>query len=175
VANFLVPESIQSYQSNLFTFENLSQHAIYYTWDFGDGMNSNSINPNHSYNAPAGVYPVTLVASNEFGCVDTAKYSIQLIEDLLIYVPNTFTPNGDGTNDVFKPIISEGIDIYTYRLLIFNRWGEVLFESLNKEIGWDGTYGGKVMQDGVYVWKVTVNSINNEDEYEFTGHVTLIR
>jgi len=175
IANFLVPESIQSYQSNLFTFENVSQHAIYYSWDFGDGTYSNSINPNHSYNAPAGVYSVTLVASNEFGCADTTKYSIQLIEDLLIYVPNAFTPNGDKTNGEFKPILSEGIDIYSYRLIIFDRWGEVVFESLNKEIGWDGTYGGKVMQDGVYVWKVTVNSINNEDEYQFMGHVNLLR
>lgn len=175
VANFVVPESIQSYNNNLFTFENLSQHAIYYLWDFGDGTTSNSIHPNHSYNSPAGIYSVTLVALNEYGCADTTKFSIQLSEGLLVYVPNSFTPNGDLSNGIFKPIITEGIDIYTYRLLIFNRWGEVLFESLNKEVGWDGTYGGKIMQDGVYVWRLTFNSINNEEEYEFFGHVNLIR
>jgi gliding motility-associated-like protein len=72
-------------------------------------------------------------------------------------------------------MIDSGIDIYTYRLLIFNRWGEVLFESLNKEIGWDGTYNGKIVQDGVYIWKVTFNSSNNEEEFEYVGHVSLIR
>ena len=175
VANFVVPESIQSYNNNLFTFENLSQHAEFFNWDFGDGTGSNSIHPIHSYNAPSGIYGVTLVAMNEYGCADTAKFSIQLSEDLLVYVPNAFTPNGDNTNAVFKPIITEGIDIFTYRLLIFNRWGEVLFESLNKEVGWDGTYGGNVMQDGVYVWKLTFNSINDEEEYEFIGHVSLLK
>jgi gliding motility-associated-like protein len=124
---------------------------------------------------PPGFYPVTLVAFNEFGCSDTAALSIQLIEEPLIYVPNSFTPNFDGTNDVFLPIIGSGIDIYTYRLLIFNRWGEVIFESLNKEVGWDGTYGGKIMQDGVYIWKITYNSPDNEEEYEYVGHVTLIK
>ncbi len=175
VANFVVTESAQPYNNNLFTFENLSLNALTYLWTFGDGTQSFSIHPSHSYNAPAGIYPIMLVAMNEFGCADTTYSSIQLLEDLLIYVPNTFTPNNDGTNDIFLPILSEGVDIYTYRLLIFNRWGEVLFESLNKEVGWDGTYGGNVCQDGVYVWKITFNSINDEEEYEFIGHVNLLR
>jgi gliding motility-associated-like protein len=175
IANFIVSEPIQLFDNNIYSFENLSQNAITYNWDFGDGTTSNSINPTHSYSMPPGFYPVTLVAFNEFGCSDTAALSIQLIEEPLIYVPNSFTPNFDGTNDVFLPIIDSGIDIYTYRLLIFNRWGEVLFESMNKEVGWDGTYGGKIMQDGVYIWKITYNSPDNEEEYEYVGHVTLIK
>ena len=175
IANFIVSEPIQLFDNNIYSFENLSQNAITYNWDFGDGTTSNSINPTHSYSMPPGFYPVTLVAFNEFGCSDTATLSIQLVEEPLIYVPNTFTPNYDGTNDVFLPIIDSGIDIYTYRLLIFNRWGEVIFESLNKEVGWDGSYGGEIMQDGVYIWKITFNSPDNEEEYEFIGHVVLLR
>jgi gliding motility-associated-like protein len=175
IANFIVSEPIQLFDNNIYSFENLSQNAITYNWDFGDGATSNSINPTHSYSMPPGFYPVTLVAFNEFGCSDTATLSIQLVEEPLIYVPNTFTPNYDGTNDVFLPIIDSGIDIYTYRLLIFNRWGEVIFESLNKEVGWDGSYGGEIMQDGVYIWKITFNSPDNEEEYEFIGHVVLLR
>ena len=175
IANFVTEEPIQYFNDNSFAFENLSQNAITYSWDFGDGTSSNSISPFHSYDMPTGFYPVTLIAYNEFGCSDTARLSVQLTEELLIYVPNTFTPNFDGTNNVFLPIIDSGIDIYTYRLLIFNRWGEVLFESRNKEVGWDGIYRGELMQDGVYIWKITFNSPDNEEEFEYVGHVTLIK
>jgi gliding motility-associated-like protein len=175
VANFVVPDNYQNYQDNVFYFENLSENAQTYSWTFGDGEESNAVNPIYSYTSGTGVYPISLIAMNEFGCSDTAYGSVQLVEELMVYVPNSFTPNGDGTNDTFLPIIDSGIDIYTYRLLIFNRWGEVIFESLNKDIGWDGTFAGNIVQDGVYIWKITFNSSDNEEEYEYVGHVTLIK
>jgi len=175
IANIYVPDPIQNYKDNLFYFDNLSSNATTYLWTFGDESSTNMINPIHSYDSPPGFYQITLIAFNEFGCSDTTYTTIQLIEDLSVYVPNSFTPNGDGTNDVFLPIIDSGIDIYTYRLLIFNRWGSVVFESLNKDIGWNGTYGGEIVQDGVYIWKITFNSSDNEEEIEYSGHVTLIK
>jgi gliding motility-associated-like protein len=95
--------------------------------------------------------------------------------ELIFYVPNAFTPNGSGPNEVFKPVFYSGYDPYDYTLLIFNRWGEVVFESRNTEVGWDGTYGGLPVQDGVYIWKLTVGEIENARRIEKIGHVTLIR
>jgi gliding motility-associated-like protein len=174
-ANFVIDNPIQIYSDNEFSFINLSSNAQYYFWEFGDGNTSNAINPVYSYNEDTGFYPITLIAYNEIGCSDTAYGSIQLIEELLVYVPNSFTPNSDGVNDVFIPIIESGIDITTYNLLIFNRWGEVIFESKDIDTGWDGSYDGKIVKDGTYIWKITFNSPDNEEEYEYVGHVNVIK
>jgi gliding motility-associated-like protein len=109
------------------------------------------------------------------GCVDSANYTVVVLEELLVYVPNTFTPNNDALNNTFKPIMTAGFDRFNYQLLIFNRWGEVIFESLDPDIGWDGSYNGSIMQDGVYTWKIKFGILQNEDTKEMTGHVNLIR
>jgi gliding motility-associated-like protein len=98
-----------------------------------------------------------------------------VLEELLVYVPNTFTPNNDVLNNTFKPILTAGFDRFNYQLLIFNRWGEIIFESLDPDIGWDGSYNGNIMQDGVYTWKIKFGILQNEDAKEMTGHVNLIR
>ncbi len=111
----------------------------------------------------------TVYFMDENGC--TAQDDIAISFDAIIYVPNTFTPDGDKFNPTFKP---EGGNIRDYHLIIFNRWGEIMFESYNFNIGWDGTYGGKVCQDGTYVWVIeyTDNS-NNKDR--LIGHVNLLK
>ena len=75
----------------------------------------------------------------------------------IFYVPNTFTPDGDGYNQVFKPIFSTGYDPYNFQMLIFNRWGEIVFETYDVNIGWDGSYGDKGLdvQDGTYIYKIS--------------------
>jgi gliding motility-associated-like protein len=150
-----------------------------------------STNPIHEYDDVPESYVVTLFAYNEFGCYDSTLLTVTVYEDLIFYVPNSFTPNGDGTNDIFLPIITSGFDPNSYTLLIFNRWGEILFESHNTSIGWDGTYKPylnagnssinltsnqeEIMQDGTYTWKIMFNGIQNEDAYEFVGHVNLLK
>ena len=99
-------------------------------------------------------------------------------DDLLLYVPNTFTPDGDDFNEIFNPVLTRGFDPYNYTLLIFNRWGEVVFESHDHTIGWDGNYGGASgnrCQDGTYTWKLVVGSDDSKEVKEFVGHVNLIR
>ena len=100
------------------------------------------------------------------------------LRDVLIYfVPNSFTPDGDEHNQVFQPIFTSGIDPLQYTLLIFNRWGELIFESHNKEIGWKGTYGtnNRKAQSGVYAWKISfVERVTNKEHVEI-GHVLLMR
>jgi gliding motility-associated-like protein len=108
-----------------------------------------------------------------------------------VYVPNSFTPNGDEFNNVFLPVISTGREISDYELLIFNRWGEVIFESHDINIGWDGTYGpridlningepivsqhGKMAQDGVYIWTLNVVFKDKGIPIKEQGHVNLLR
>ena len=82
---------------------------------------------------------MVLVAYSPLGCTDTASTIISLTEELIYYIPNAFTPDGLGVNNVFKPEVFSGIDIYDFRLQIFNRWGEIIFESFDPLGSWDGT------------------------------------
>ena len=96
---------------------------------------------------------------------------------LIYYVPNTFTPNDDNLNHTFQPIFTSGYEPLKYTLYIFDRWGELLFESHNADIGWKGTYGkeGRIVEDGVYTWKIIYTDINTQKEHTIVGHVVMIR
>lgn len=111
----------------------------------------------------------TVHFEDENGC--TAQDQINISFDALIYVPNTFTPDQDKFNPVFAP---KGGNIVEYHLMIFNRWGEILFESFNFNVGWDGTYGGQVCQDDTYVWVISYTDSNKNKEKLF-GHVNLLK
>jgi gliding motility-associated-like protein len=160
-------------------FTNQSTGATSYDWYFGDETgHSTKTNPKYTYNSDIiRNYIVTLVAKNDYGCTDTAKIVIKMKEETIFYVPNSFTPDGDQFNNVFKPIFAEGVDGHNYELLIFNRWGEIVFESHDPKIGWDGTYKltGKICQDGVYTWKISIKKIGIDDRITKTGSLTLIR
>jgi gliding motility-associated-like protein len=175
IAGFVVNDPIQYSDVNEFIFENLTVFGYTYHWDFGDGMTSNAVHPAHSYPIERNIYQVMLVATNEAGCSDTTFLSVQVKERLIFYVPNTFTPDGNTRNEEFKPIFTAGYDKYTYELAIFNRWGEILFESYNDDFGWDGTYGGNVMPDGTYIWRIRFKNLDDEDYQEYYGHVNLLR
>lgn len=156
---------------------NESSGATDYVWDFGDNSAvSNEHSPFHEFPADeGGTYVVTLWAISEYGCRDSINNVVVVNEELLYYVPNAFTPDNDDYNEVFKPIFTQGFDPFNYNLLIFNRWGEVLFESNDAEYGWNGTYGGTIVQDGVYIWKITFKVKGVDKRQTITGHVTLIR
>lgn len=156
---------------------NESSGAVSYLWDFGDeSPTSTEVSPTHEFPTNyGGDYLVTLIAYSEDGCADTISQLVVVNEVILYYVPNAFTPDNDDFNEVFKPVFSQGYDPYNYNMLIFNRWGEVLFESNDAEFGWDGTYGGKIVEDGTYVWKITYKVKDIDKRHIISGHVTLIR
>ena len=158
-------------------FTNQSTNAYTYDWDFGDGGSSVATNPTHVYAATPSNYVVTLYAYSQADCYDSLMMTIRVYEDILYYVPNAFTPDNDGVNDVFMPVLTSGLDINNYQLLIFNRWGEQLFESHDRDIGWDGSYmnGDYFCQVGVYTWKIVVNASQNNEIILEVGHVTLLR
>ena len=155
---------------------NTSYGADSYVWDFGDGSGtSTDFSPSHTFPDETGTYTITLTVFSDIGCSDVTEQTITMKEELLFYVPNTFTPDNDDYNEVFKPIFTSGYDPFNYHLTIFNRWGEILFESYDAEFGWDGTYGGTIVQDGTYIWKITVKKSYVDDREEFMGHINLIR
>ncbi|MNE77903.1 hypothetical protein D3C80_1742600 [compost metagenome] len=81
-------------------------------------------------------------------CIDSAWATVEVLDELIYYVPNTFTPDGDEYNNIFLPVFNNSFDKQSYTMLIFNRWGEVLFESHDLSVGWDGTYMGALCKKG---------------------------
>jgi len=156
-------------------FTNESQGASSYVWDFAGLGTSTAVNPSFTFpNTGAGSYEVCLEATSANGCIDSTCQFVLIYDEFLVYVPNTFTADGDGINDIFFPIVS-GHDPLSYELMIFNRWGELIFESYSNTLGWDGTYKGMAAKQDVYVWKLKVKKQNNGELKTFYGHVTLLR
>ena len=175
VADFTVTPTIMSSIDPVADFDNNSSNAVSYEWDFGDGSGINtSTNPSHVFEE-TGAITVMLVATSPDGCKDTTYQTVIINEELIVYVPNAFTPDNDDYNEVFLPIIHSGFDPMTYHLIIFNRWGEVMFESYDHTVGWRGTYGGNIVQDGTYIWRITLKRNGVDKREVFNGHVTIIR
>lgn len=143
-------------------------------WDFGDNTNDTGLTILHHYN-DTGSYLVTLTAINKYGCISDTSQIVVIKEDFAIFVPNAFSPNTDGKNDFFFP---EGVGINPdkFKMWIFDRWGDIIFETNNVNTPWDGTaHGGKKpVQIGVYVWLIETENDEGKKE-RFLGHVTVYR
>ncbi|HXC04540.1 MAG TPA: PKD domain-containing protein, partial [Bacteroidia bacterium] len=160
----------------LITFTNTSTNAVTYQWTFGDPGDSAStmLNPVHTY-TDTGCYQVTLIVWGANGCTDTAISPVCILPDFTFYAPNTFTPNGDGKNDEWMPY-GIGIDPNHYDMMIFDRWGNLIYETHTWGQGWDGRANGgsKCAQIDTYVWKVNLKDVlGNKHNYE--GHCNLIK
>lgn len=152
------------------SFQNLSTDAKWYSWTWGTGeMGSDDENPTHVFTR-LGEYTVTLVAYSQHYCTDTMRNKVYL-EGVTIYVPSAFSPNNDGYNDEFL-LKYYGINFLNIR--IYSRWGEIVFESDDKDFHWDGRYKNLPVPEGVYVWVVDAKGENGL-KYPSSGTVTLIR
>ncbi len=177
IANFdAIPQTV-TLLDPVVTFTNLSIAATSYYWEFSDYTSKNNsstaVNPTHTYNY-LGVYPAWLVATNMYGCKDTLKKNIEVLNDVGIYIPNAFTPDDNNLNESFYP---QGYGIKAedkYKLEIFDRWGELLFSSDNLHKGWNGRVKDKVVEEGVYIYKILITDLQGYKKY-FVGHVTVIR
>ncbi|MFN8117709.1 MAG: gliding motility-associated C-terminal domain-containing protein [Bacteroidia bacterium] len=180
IASFYADPNRTSILDPNINFINTSQGATNYYWDFGDpaaqnGSNTSTVvNPSHSYSY-VGEYKVNLVAISSHGCRSIASQLVEITPEFALYIPNTFTPDGNGLNDIFQPL-GVGIDEDNYRLDIFDRWGENIFTSNNFRKGWDGSVkgGSKPAPQGVYTYKLIVNDILGT-KHSKVGHVTVIR
>jgi gliding motility-associated-like protein len=159
-------------------FTNLSSFADIYNWNFYQMGFSNDVNPVIEYPEVPEEYNVELVVLTNEGCVDTARAVVVIKDVILFYVPNTFTPDKDDYNEVFQPVFTSGFDPNDFHLLIFNRWGEVVFESFDADRGWDGTYGAasdRIVKDGTYVWKIEFKESMSDKRHTHVGHVNVLK
>lgn len=157
-------------------FYDNSVNAVTYDWDFGVFGNSTLENPIINYgDVAAGSYQVCLTVTSPEGCRNNICKPITFIEEFLIYVPNTFTPDGDEFNNVFRPIVPDGMTLDDYSFTIFNRWGEVLFESHDVQFGWDGTYQGAAVKEGVYTWTIVASGGGDKKPRTYNGHVNMLK
>ena len=154
------------------TFENFSVDANFYNWNFGDGATSQIQSPIHEYKTD-GIYIITLIASNVNGCKDTVIKEIKIDPEYHFYIPNAFTPNSDGQNDIFTAI---GDEITEFSMQIFNRWGELIYETQDLESGWDGTAkgGNEISMEGVYVYNIKLRDWEGL-YHKYVGKVSLLK
>jgi gliding motility-associated-like protein len=155
---------------------NQSQNAMTYEWTFGDNTISDEENPSHTYSLEVRNYTINLIATSIDGCADTASIIVTVPETLIYYVPNSFTPNGDELNNTFLPVFTSGFDPFDYQLSIYNRWGELIFESLDHTIGWDGSFKNMgLVEVSTYVWKITFGIEGNAEKQTVVGTVNILR
>ncbi len=187
-ADFLATPQVVYIPDQPVLFRNLSSDADTYDWDFGDGESSHLSEPRHTYNEE-GLYNIQLVASNELGCADTLlrQADVEAIRGGSAVTPNAFTPSLSGPtggevgmmghsdlsriNDIFLPKV-EGVS--KFRMLVYNKWGQLLFESQSQYRGWDGYYRGELSPAGVYVYRLDLTYSDGREEIK-AGDLTLIR
>lgn len=151
------------------TFDNLSSNnTTQWYWDLGDGTTDSAQYTAHRY-LDTDDHDVWLTVWNPIGCVDSVMLVVQ--PPAHVYVPNSFTPDGDGVNDLFAPI---GHDLSDYEFSVFDRWGELIFASTSPDQTWDGKVGGAEPKQDVYVWKLKTSG-RRFGPVEYVGNVTLIR
>ncbi|MDD3877915.1 MAG: PKD domain-containing protein [Bacteroidales bacterium] len=155
-------------------FHDHSIGAAYWYWNFGDNSQINNYqNPFHLYE-DTGTYLIQLLVENIYGCVDSTQSSVTVQPDWSIYIPSAFTPNGDADNDYFMP---KGYGIDEFEMMIFNRWGDLIFVSNDLMKGWDGRINdgsSEVCPQDVYVYKINIRTISRIRK-SYIGHFTLIK
>ncbi len=178
-ANFQInPNNISMLEPVTSLINTSSADVVSWDWQIPNGEPATSTNEDVNnvtfpFDQP-GDYPITLTVTNAAGCIDSVTFVVQIISDVLIFAPNTFTPDDDEFNQTWLVYMS-GIDVYDFELVLYNRWGEIVWESYDVSVGWDGTYGGKPVQDGTYSWFIRCADLTNDNKYEFQGHVNVIR
>lgn len=153
-----------------------SVDVVAYSWysPYSNPTTSGISDPKFYFPDEVGSYPVTLAVVTEHGCVDTLTLYLNVVQDILFFAPNAFTPDGDEHNQNWKPEI-QGIDEFDFDLFIFNRWGELIWENHDPLIGWDGTYNGKLVQTGMYTWRARVKDLYNDAKHEFNGSINVLK
>jgi len=177
IANFDASIAYFTEPSQSVDFFNSSVGASNYLWLFQDGGTSTATSPSYNFSGVSGSSTIMLYAYSPLGCVDSTSMTIPLQDGLIYYVPNTFTPDGDPSNHYFKPVFTSGFDPFNYSLQIYNRWGELIFESLNPNMGWDGSYGlnGNQVPSGTYTYRIRFKVLKNDEYQAVVGHVNLLK
>ncbi len=159
-------------------FTDLTTNGIIvkWNWDFGAwetaADTSHFKNPKYTYQ-DTGYFIVNLWVSTQFGCKDSVTKIIKIDDDYELFVPTAFTPNGDGINEYFLPV-TRGVVTSNYHLYLYDRWGNLVFQTDNLYKGWDGTIHGSVVQEDVFVWKVLLKTTNGTVK-QVHGQVSVVK
>jgi gliding motility-associated-like protein len=118
---------------------------------------------------------VTMTETTQYGCIDSTSLYVYIEREHLLFAPNTFTPDGDGINNTWR-VYMDGLDIYDYHLMLFNRYGELIWESYDTNAAWNGRYGNQgIVQDGTYVWIIDARDLSTDKRFRFEGTVNVLR
>ena len=173
---------IPSTTDNIVTFSSYSKsnaNVVTYDWSFAgtgviNGMDTTNMrNPQRKYEE-VGKYPVMLISTTDKGCQDTTVKFLDIKDEMNVFIPNTFSPNNDGINDMFQ-VKGLGFRPEGFTMEIFDRWGHLVYSTRDVTKGWDGSVKGQTPSEGVYIYRVKAIGTNGEGRKEFTGHVTLIK
>ena len=154
-----------------------SMDVVSWSWTFphGDPPDAQTANATVTFPGDApGVYPVELIVTNAYGCTDTITRNALVNGELTVYVPNAFTPDGDGINDALVPVLRDA-DPRFYEFRVFDRWGAEIFSSSAIGEGWDGTVNGEEPKTDVYNWMLRAKSAFNAETRSYRGMVVLLR
>jgi gliding motility-associated-like protein len=154
-----------------------SADAVNWAWSFPGGLpgTSSAQDPTVQYpNGAENVYPVSLLVTNRYGCTASTTVLVELHGPLQVFVPNAFTPDEDGVNDTWRPVLYEADDD-DYTVRVFDRWGTEVWSSAAPDGSWDGRVGGREPVNGVYVWRLRVHDARDRFGHELVGHVTVVR
>jgi gliding motility-associated-like protein len=183
------PESPTTIDEVTFIPNAIDVNVVDYLWSFNGGKplvidtaintkvpgwdTSNVKNPVRIYEQ-AGRYPVSLISTTDKGCLDTVIVNLVVIDDFRMYIPNSFTPNGDGINDIFT-IKASGMKVENFNMEVLDRWGNSLFFTKDYLQGWDGKISGKDAEVGTYIYRINAVGLNGEGRREFVGHVNVVK
>ncbi|MDQ2657016.1 MAG: PKD domain-containing protein, partial [Bacteroidota bacterium] len=180
VAQFAIyPTTPLNVPGEILYTDNRSRNASSYVWDFGDGITSTDFEPQHQY-SKEGTFTISLIAQNGNGCADTTVLAsgVKTVNNGQLLIPNAFIPNQTGpgsqnaqNNEVFLPLVQK---VTKFQMMIFNRWGELMFESTSPQVGWDGYHKGKLCAQDVYIYRITVEYESGRT-FTRTGDINLLR
>ncbi len=172
-AIFEVLPGTASIVNPVISFTDLSKGADFWSWNFGDLHTETVSNPApHTY-ADTGTYVITLITPNQFGCSDTAHQTIVIEADFIFYIPNAFSPDGDGKNETFS---GKGVFISQYEMMIFDRWGNLIYKTEDIDKPWDGkiNQSSATAERDVYIYVINVTDFKKK-KHSYKGIVTLLR
>lgn len=172
----ILPNPVSMFNPYVQLVNSSSTDVVSYQWNIDQGTPGSSTAENVQAQFPDGVaanYDVTLYVTNADGCIDSVTRVVQVISEVLLFAPNTFTPDDDEFNQMWFVYI-QGIDMTRFDLRIYNRWGETIWENHDPAAGWDGTYMGKVVQEGTYTWTIETKDQTNDKTYQFNGSLNVL-
>ena len=163
--------TLNTVSDNMATFFPINQaETSTWFWELNSFITSSDKNPTITYDN-RGNYPVTFMVTTNHGCMDTITKIVKVDDEFLVYIPNAFSPNGDGINDVFHV---KGLGIGKFEMTIFDRWGQIIFRTNDIQKSWDGTFKGEPCNSSVYVFSVNFKDLDGR-VYQKMGHVSLIK